>query len=258
MLSGSWFITACKASVVLLIICFNCWHNSAVPCCKMWEHIFEWLFPNCNASYGNLWVWRGFLFVAAVKLIDWFVQWLSCSHRHVRFPNCWYYCYNGEHIYIWWALKAGFDVFGGCAYCFWLLALILHQVHFPILMPITNILAVYESESDVTYGQVWWPILWIRALHLNHPKCTHTAVNTHTPWTHTRSIGQPFMLQRPGSIWGFGALLKGTSVVVLREERVLYIHSPHLQFLPARDSNSQPLGYKSLTIRPRLPPLTFY
>ncbi len=116
---------------------------------------------------------------------------------------------------------------------------------------------IKESESDVTYGQVWWPILGICALHLSHPKCTHTAVNTHThtPWTHTRSSGQPFMLRRPGSSWGFGALLKGTSVVVLRVERALYIHSPHLQFLPARDSNSQPLDYESdsLTIRPRLP-----
>ncbi len=84
---------------------------------------------------------------------------------------------------------------------------------------------------------------------------THTQQWTHTPWTHTRSSGQPFMLRRPGSNWGFGSLLKGTSVVVLRVERALYIHSPHLQFLPARDSNSQPLGYKSnsLTIRPRLP-----
>ncbi len=36
-----------------------------------------------------------------------------------------------------------------------------------------------KSEFDVTYGQVWWPILEIRALHLTHPKCTHTAVNTH-------------------------------------------------------------------------------
>ncbi len=36
----------------------------------------------------------------------------------------------------------------------------------------------------MTYGQVWWPILRISAL---HPKCTHTAVNTHTPWTHTWS-----------------------------------------------------------------------
>ncbi len=37
----------------------------------------------------------------------------------------------------------------------------------------------------------------------------------------------------PGSSWGFGALLKGlTSVVVLRVERALVIHSPHLQSLP--------------------------
>ncbi len=71
--------------------------------------------------------------------------------------------------------------------------------------------------------------------------------------THTRSSGQPFMLWHPGSSWGFGALLKGTSVVVLRVERAP--HSLNLQFLQARDSNSQPLGYKSdsLTIRPRLP-----
>ncbi len=63
------------------------------------------------------------------------------------------------------------------------------------------------------------------------------------------------MPRRPGSSWGFGALLKGTLVVVLKVERVLYIHSPHRQFLPARDSNSQPLDYESdsLTIRPRLP-----
>ncbi len=62
------------------------------------------------------------------------------------------------------------------------------------------------------------------------------------------------MLRRPGSSWGFGALLKSTSVVVLRVERALYIHSPHLQFLPARDLNSQPLDYESdsLTIRPQL------
>ncbi len=38
----------------------------------------------------------------------------------------------------------------------------------------------------------------------------HSSEHTHTPWTHTR---------RPGSSWGFGALLKGTSVVVLRVER---------------------------------------
>ncbi len=49
---------------------------------------------------------------------------------------------------------------------------------------------------------------------------THSSehTHTHTLWTHTRSSGQPFMLRRPGSSWGFGALLKGTSVVVLKVE----------------------------------------
>ncbi len=51
------------------------------------------------------------------------------------------------------------------------------------------------------------------SLHLTHPK-----VNTHPEqWA--------AMLQRPGSSWGVGALLKDTSVVVLKEERALVIHS---------------------------------
>ncbi len=37
-----------------------------------------------------------------------------------------------------------------------------------------------RCESDVTYGQEWWPILGICALHLSHPKCTHTH-REHTP-----------------------------------------------------------------------------
>ncbi len=51
-------------------------------------------------------------------------------------------------------------------------------------------------------------------------------------------------------MWMFVALYS-----ILRVERVLYIQSPHLQSLPAQDSNSQPLDYESdsLTIRPRLP-----
>ncbi len=67
---------------------------------------------------------------------------------------------------------------------------------------------------------------------LNPSKCTHTQqwvvnIYTHTLWIHTRRSGQPFMLQRPGSSWGFGALLKGlTSVVVLRVERELVNHFP--------------------------------
>ncbi len=51
-------------------------------------------------------------------------------------------------------------------------------------------ISINESENDVIYGQVWWPILGICALHLTHPKCTYTAVNTHTQqWTHTHSMG---------------------------------------------------------------------
>ncbi len=63
------------------------------------------------------------------------------------------------------------------------------------------------------------------------------------------------MLQCPGSSWGFGALLKDTSVVVLKEERALVIHSPTNNPCRTWDSNPQPLDYKSdsLTIRPRLP-----
>ncbi len=65
------------------------------------------------------------------------------------------------------------------------------------------------------------------------------------------------MLQRPGSSWGFGALLKDTSVVVLKEERALVIYSPTNNPCRTWDSNPQPLDYKSdsLTIRPRLPHL---
>ncbi len=75
----------------------------------------------------------------------------------------------------------------------------------------------FKVKLKVTYSQVCWPTLGIRALHLpiqvhtHSSEHAHTAVNTHTPWTHTRSSGQPLMLRRPGSIWGSGAFLKSTS-----------------------------------------------
>ena len=92
-----------------------------------------------------------------------------------------------------------------------------------------------------------------------NPSKVHTYssehTHTHTVNTHPEQWAAIYAAA-PGEQLGFGALLKGTSVVVLRVERALYIHSPHLQFLPARDSNSQPLDCESdsLTIRPRLPP----
>ncbi len=113
----------------------------------------------------------------------------------------------------------------------------------------------------MTCGQVWLPILGICALQLIHPKCTHTAVNTHLEqWTHTWSSEHT-----PGAVGSHIAVASGEQlrvrfpaqghlVVVLKVKRALYIHSPNLQSLPARDLNSQPFNYKynSLTIRPRL------
>ncbi len=47
---------------------------------------------------------------------------------------------------------------------------------------------------------------------------THTAVNKHIMNTHPEQWAA-VLLQHPGSSWGFGALLKGlTSVVVLKVE----------------------------------------
>ncbi len=121
-------------------------------------------------------------------------------------------------------------------------------------------LSIGKGRKGRDVWQVWWPILGICALHLTHPS-EHTqqwVVNKHThTHTHTAASGQPFMLRHPGSSWGYGALLKGlTSVVVLRVEESIGHSLPPLT-IPCRtwDSNPQPLGYKSdsLSIRPRLP-----
>ncbi len=90
----------------------------------------------------------------------------------------------------------------------------LTALHVHITSP--NEFCYFKREREVVCGKVWWPILGICALHLTHPSA-HTQ-----QWTHTRSSGQPM-----GSSWGFGALLKGLTSVV-----VLVIHSPHLQSLP--------------------------
>ncbi len=54
---------------------------------------------------------------------------------------------------------------------------------------------------------------WNLCSAFNPSKCTHTVVNTHPEqWA-------AIMLRRPGSSWGFYALLKGlTSVLVLKVE----------------------------------------
>ncbi len=77
---------------------------------------------------------------------------------------------------------------------------------------------------------VMWHVAKYGDLYSEFVLCIYPIQSAHT---HTRSSGHP-MLRRPGSSWGYGALLKGTSVAVLRVERALYIHTPHLQFLPDR------------------------
>ncbi len=79
-------------------------------------------------------------------------------------------------------------------------------------------------------GSGVWPSMVTHTRNLssafNPSKCTLTAVNIHLEqWA--------AILRRLGSRWGIGALLKGlTSVVVLKVERALVIHSPHRQSLP--------------------------
>ncbi len=115
---------------------------------------------------------------------------------------------------------------------------------------------IFYSESDVTSDQGWQSILGICALHLFHPKCTHTGVNTHTPWTHTRSSVQPFLCS-----CARGAV--GGSVPCSRAPQSWYwgwrerctFTPPTYNSCRTWDWNSRPLGYESdsLTIRPRLP-----
>ncbi len=75
----------------------------------------------------------------------------------------------------------------------------------------------------------------------------HTHTHTH-PHTHTHtSSGQPFMLQCLGSSLGFGALLKGTSVVVLRVEGELKF-IPHT-YNPCRtETQTSNLLFRSLAL----------
>ncbi len=60
-----------------------------------------------------------------------------------------------------------------------------------------------------TYSQVWWPILGIRALHLTHPTCTHTAVNTHTHTVNTHPEQWAANAAAPGEQLGVRCLAQG-------------------------------------------------
>ncbi len=90
-----------------------------------------------------------------------------------------------------------------------------------------------KSESGVTFGQVCRNLCSA----FTHPKCTHT-VNTHPEqWAAIYAAA-------PGEQLRVWCLAQG-HYVVLKVERALYIHSPHLQSLPAWDLNLQPFDYES-------------
>ncbi len=87
-----------------------------------------------------------------------------------------------------------------------------------------------------------WPVSLITIYILYVIITTDTAVNTHPDqWAAIYAAA-------PGELLGVRWLAQGHLVVVLKVERALYIHSPHLQFLQARDSNSQPFDYESETL----------
>ncbi len=60
----------------------------------------------------------------------------------------------------------------------------------------------------MTYDQVWRLILGICALHLSHPKCIHTAVNTHTVNTHPEQWAAIYAAA-PGEQLGVRCLAQG-------------------------------------------------
>ncbi len=95
---------------------------------------------------------------------------------------------------------------------------------------------------------------WNLCSAFNPSQCTHTAVSSEHTHTHTHTMNT-HPEQWAANAAASGALLKGLiSVVVLKVERALDIHSPNLQSPP--DLRLEPSGYKSdsLTIRPRLSP----
>ncbi len=96
--------------------------------------------------------------------------------------------------------------------------------------------------SDVTYGQIWWPILGIHALHLTHPSAhTQQWTHTHTVNTHPEQWAA-FYAAAPGEQLGVRCLAqRHLSRGIEGGESAVHSLPPRLQFLPAWDPNSQTL-----------------
>ncbi len=87
--------------------------------------------------------------------------------------------------------------------------------------------AFIESEVKVTWHTTKYGDPYSEFVLCIYPSKvhTHSSEHTHTVNTHPEQWAAIYVAA-PGDQLGFGALLKGTSVVVLRVERALYIHSP--------------------------------
>ncbi len=102
---------------------------------------------------------------------------------------------------------------------------------------------IFDLKVKVKCGQVWWPILWIFALHLTHPNAHTHYEHTHTHCEHTPgAVGSYLCCGARGAV---GDLAQGSHLSRGIEGGESAVHS-----LPHRH-----LGYKSdsLYITPRLP-----
>ncbi len=112
-----------------------------------------------------------------------------------------------------------------------------------------------ESESEVTCGQVWWPIHGISALHLTHLSAHTHREHTHTVNTHPEQWAAN--AAAPREQLGVWCLAQGSHLSHGIEGGESAGHSLPPTYNPCRlrDSNPRPSGYKSnsLSIRPRLP-----
>ncbi len=107
----------------------------------------------------------------------------------------------------------------------------------------------------MTYGQVLWPILGICALHLTHPKCTHT------PWTHTHrehtpgAVGSHLCCGARGAVGGSVPCSRAPQSWYWRwRERCTFTPPTYNScWTETRTHNLLDYESDSLTIRPQLP-----
>ncbi len=105
-----------------------------------------------------------------------------------------------------------------------------------------NRTALYPTTSGQTRDLCEDPVCVLQhGLQHYYPNIKHKKKNTHPEqWA--------AMLRRPGSSWGFGALLKDTSVVVLKEERERWLFTPPPTIPAGPEIRTHNLWITSLTL----------